>query len=340
MPIIKPSTSPTQFPLKAVLVAICIGMAGGLALAAGLGRLSPGSPRLGAIEQASKALWSGQASAMAQAFSNEIALERSSGVYALPVQGVEFKLTFGAQGSLNSLSKFNPSSSAPCMLELAIDGSGDPSLRSSTFSKFEGMLSGADKALAPAAAMASAFTVAHELGHCDLHARPSDDPAKAFISLLASLSLPQDHEAEKAAGRYFHSRFGYVSFQESYADAMALIALSKRLSPQDFDDAGQMLLIKRRESAGIKELGGYPTPYQTHFAIPAVLRKGQAALAALQSPQSGELALRAASEGAALFLGDAQPDGSVLAAKAFPSSPKLATSVAAAARALIEKQGE
>lgn len=320
-------------PLRAIIISICIGVAGGLGATSLLGRLAPGSSKLAAIQEGAEALWTGKAEAMREVFAHEIEIEKKSGAYALPSQGVGLRLIFGAPGALNSFSKFNPKSSNPCMLVLAIDGSGDPSLRASTFPLFSGKIFEAPTQMPPPEALASAFTVAHELGHCDLHARPSSAPADAFISSMAERGFPASPADKDSAERYFQSQFGYVSFQESYADGLALIALARRMSRQDFDAAAAMLLLKRQRSSSILESGKYPTPYQTQLAIPIILQQGHAKLAALESRGAAELAMEAAAEGSMLFLGKPQADGSILAAKAFPGSPKLAQEVALAAQA-------
>lgn len=328
----KTSSTNSHLPLRAIILSICIGVAAGLGAASLLGRSAPGSPKLGAIKAASEALWTGKAKAMSEAFAHEIAVEKSSGAYAFPAQGIEFRLIFGAPGALNSFSKFNPASSKPCRLELAIDGSGDPSLRASTFSRFSGKILDAPLHMPAADALASAFTVAHELGHCDLHARPSAAPAEAFLASMASKGFSAGTESTAAAKRYFQSQFGYVSFQESYADGLALIALARRMSPQDFDAAAKMLLLKRQISSSLLESGKYPTPYQTQLAIPIILQQGHAKLAKLQSQGASQLAMEAAAQGSILFLGAPLANGSTLAAKAFPESPRLASDVATAAR--------
>lgn len=327
------SKTSSQLPLGAIMLSICIGVAGGLGATSLMGRLAPGSSKLAAMQEAAEALWTGKANAMREAFAHEIAQEKSSGVYALPSQGVGLKLIFGEKGALNSFSKFNPASTKPCMLELAIDGSGDPSLRASTFSSFAGKILDSPLLMPPPEALASAFTVAHELGHCDLHARPSAAPAEAFFASMASKGFPASPGSKPAAERYFQSQFGYVSFQESYADGLALIALARRMSALDFEAAAKMLLLKRQRSSLRLESGKYPTPYQTHLAIPFILQQGHAKLAELQSPEASRLAMAAAAQGSILFLGALQADGSTFSGKAFPESPTLAGEVALAAQA-------
>ena len=266
------------------------------------GRAAPGTSLPVAASQALRAHRLGQASIMRAAFESEIQRSLSGGSFLARADLVGLKLTYAAPGRSNSLSRWRPQASPPCRLELSIDGEGSPSLEAA-FAGFSGRLDGAAPAMGAPRQLASAFTVAHEMGHCALHAQGESAPAKALDAELDALA-PARSEGERARVRsMLKTPFGLALFHEGFADVEALAALARRMDDASFARAASKLLAKRETTAAALAAEGQLTPYQTAWALRQALPLGRARLASMDARRVNAWALRCAAQGALAFLG-------------------------------------
>jgi hypothetical protein len=261
-------------------------------------RAAPGTGLAVAASQALRAAKNGQGSLMRSVFEQEMNRSLKGGAFDLPEQTVGLRLTFAAPGTAHSVSRWRPNAHPPCRLELSIDGAGSPSLEKA-FEGFQGRLDGADARTPTARAVAAAFTVAHELGHCALHLQGQKALEKAVLEEMRSASQPADPGRVRA---FFAGRFGQALFHEGFSDAAAVIALARRMDDRGFASATRGLWAKRQASAASRLPEGGVSPYQTLYALRETLPMGRSALAGLDAQGARAVASRAAARGALAFL--------------------------------------
>lgn len=250
-----------------------------------------GSQPLLAIPQAFMAIGNGQAWSMSSQFQQELAIATSSGLYKLSDQGAQLRMTFAQPGLANSFANQYHDPHKPCVIEMAIDGRGYPSMELSTFRDFKGKISGANPAIAAPRSIASAFTIAHELGHCMLYAQAEGLPNQ-LVEKQAAKTIGQGLALSPAA-----SKTAFHLFHESHSDAIALIALARRMTQTDFDAMAQLLLTRRQAAYLANSPDGRHDSHATFRIIALAQGMGWSALSKLEGEAARSAALDLASRG-------------------------------------------
>lgn len=228
---------------------------------------------------------------MSSQFQREMEIETSSGLYQFSPQGAQLRTTFAQPGLANSFANQYHDPNKPCVIEMAIDGRGYPSMEISTFREFNGSVSGARPAMAASRAIATAFTIAHELGHCMLYSQ-ADGLAHQLVgnhaAKLTGHALALSPAASKTVFHLFH---------ESHADAIAMIAMARRMNQSDFD-AMLKMLSTRRQSAYLANSSDQSHDSHATFRIIALAQEmGWSKLSKLEGEAARSAALDLASRG-------------------------------------------
>jgi uncharacterized membrane protein len=105
-----------------------------------------------------------------------------------------------------------------------------------------GKITDSDPDITPSRSLATAFTIAHELGHCMLYAQAAALPLELVQKRASEVLGHRLALSEDASKKIFHL------FHESHADAIALIAMSQRMNASDFDAMARLLLTRRKAS--------------------------------------------------------------------------------------------
>jgi hypothetical protein len=242
----RPSPSPTTASFaRSLLIALGLGASSSLAALGALSCLSPASDIAPATLSAIEAIANGQSSLMAKAFAQEIRTEISSEAFALGPGGARMRLLYAQEGKALSFARLPSRPSKPCSIELEIDGAGQPAMAGTAFLHFNGRIEGAYEGLTAARAAGAAFTVAHEMGHCELSAMPWSKVELALFHLADQEGASLDAKDRSDISEFLTSSFGFGLIHEGYADAKAAQAMARRMSKSDFESLMGMALAHR-----------------------------------------------------------------------------------------------
>lgn len=297
-----------QLPAWAsIVLAFFLGSLTGAGILALGQRLAPGSNPILAFSDMVTSGLNGQMLVMSHAFDADLSAQRQSGLYGISADRADLRLVFAARGNSFSYARVPNEALEPCLIDMAIDGNGSPSLHMSAFSSYVGAAPrGSDPTLSSSKALAASFTLAHELGHCMFGSSGSATAALA----LARASGNSGAERVEAALAFVKTPFGKAMMDEGLADAMAIMSLSRRLSARDLSEASRLIIERRREVtqafANINRLSDEDA-HHTQYALRELLTREPAALATVRGQQALDLAVASAAEGVATFF-HARPD--------------------------------
>ena len=299
-----PNPAPSTPALwKSAATALLLGAASALCALALLSLISPASRPAPASVQAFKAIMNGQSALMRRAFAEELRVEAARGPFSW-TGAVRINMLYAESGQALSFARVRKDSSRACELSLDIDGDGAPAMAQSSFSSFAGRIDGALPGLSPPQAAGAAFTVAHELGHCELGSQTWTSAANALATQAGLLGAPLLDSERSELDRFLSTPFGTGLIHEGYADAKAAQALARRMGRADFEALIGMVVVHRGATTlafQARASLARDDAHHTQYALRALLGKGYLAARLASGDAATGLALDSAALGALAF---------------------------------------
>lgn len=250
----KPPLDPSPPPKKedeATLFTFAAALAVGAAIAGSamlvLSLTAHGSNPIFAAGAAVRSFAGGTLLPMSRAIEREEALQKSLGLHGPGGARARVSVVFSSGMLPHTYALVSEGSEGACKIKMALDGSGEPGAFRSEFSNYRGAAPlGADPLLAPAPALALAYLLAHELGHCALGWHGLDLQAQALA--VAAFGPGPTTDELRMAREAVLTPFGRSLVEEAAADAFGLAELARRLGDQDWEAFARMLLARRVET--------------------------------------------------------------------------------------------